>query len=338
MFDASTLGKIEVVGKDAVTFMNRMYVNGWTSLAVGRSRYGVLLRDDGFVYDDGVVARTAEDRFHVTTTTGGAAGVLRLMEDYLQTEWPELNVFLTSISEQWSVIAVQGPNSRRVLEGLVEGIDMSAQAMPHMSVARGRICGAPLLLFRVSFTGELGFEVNVPADFGQAVWETIYAAGQKYDITPYGTEAMHVLRAEKGYIIVGQETDGTVTPDDAGLGWAIGKTKPDFVGKRSLQRPSMSAENRKQLVGLFTADPQVVLDEGSQIMQGSAQKPPVRPIGHVTSSYHSAVLGRSIALALVSGGRARMGETLYVPTGNGDVAVKVTSPVFYDPEGVRLNG
>jgi sarcosine oxidase subunit alpha len=338
MFDASTLGKIEVVGKDAVTFMNRMYVNGWTSLAVGRSRYGVLLRDDGFVYDDGVVARTAEDRFHVTTTTGGAAGVLRLMEDYLQTEWPNLDVWLTSISEQWSVIAVQGPNSRRVLEKLVEGVDMSAQAMPHMSVARGRICGAPLLLFRVSFTGDLGFEVNVPADFGQAVWEAIYAAGQQYDITPYGTEAMHVLRAEKGYIIVGQETDGTVTPDDAGLGWAIGKTKPDFVGKRSLQRPSMSAEHRKQLVGLFTADPQVVLDEGSQVMQGPGHQPPVRPIGHVTSSYHSAVLGRSIALALVSGGRARMGETLYVPTGHGDIAVKVTSPVFYDPEGARLNG
>jgi sarcosine oxidase, subunit alpha len=340
MFDASTLGKIEVVGKDAVTFMNRMYVNGWTSLAVGRSRYGVLLRDDGFVYDDGVIARTAEDRFHVTTTTGGAAGVLRLMEDYLQTEWPDLNVWLTSITEQWSVIAVQGPNSRRVLEGLVEGIDMSAQTMPHMSVARGRICGVPLLLFRVSFTGELGFEVNVPADFGQAIWEAIYAAGQQYDITPYGTEAMHVLRAEKGYIIVGQETDGTVTPDDAGLGWAIGKTKPDFVGKRSLQRPSMSAENRKQLVGLFTADPQVVLDEGSQVMQGQGQgqRPPVRPIGHVTSSYHSAVLGRSIALALISGGRSRMGETLYVPTDNSEVAVKVTSPVFYDPEGARLNG
>jgi sarcosine oxidase, subunit alpha len=338
MFDASTLGKIEVVGKDAVTFMNRMYVNGWTSLAVGRSRYGVLLRDDGFVYDDGVVARTAEDRFHVTTTTGGAAGVLRLMEDYLQTEWPDLSVWLTSITEQWSVIAVQGPNSRRVLEKLVEGIDMSAQAMPHMSVARGRICGAPMLLFRVSFTGELGFEVNVPADYGQAVWEAIYAAGQQYDITPYGTEAMHVLRAEKGYIIVGQETDGTVTPDDAGLGWAIGKTKPDFVGKRSLQRPSMSADNRKQLVGLLTTDPQIVLDEGSQVMQGPGQQAPVRPIGHVTSSYHSAVLGKSIALALVSGGRARMGETLYVPTGNGNIAVKVASPVFYDPEGARLNG
>jgi sarcosine oxidase, subunit alpha len=339
IFDASTLGKIEVVGKDAVTFMNRMYVNGWTSLAVGRSRYGVLCRDDGFVYDDGVVARTAEDRFHVTTTTGGAAGVLRLMEDYLQTEWPDLSVWLTSISEQWSVIAVQGPNSRRVLEKLAEGVDISAQAMPHMSVARGRICGAPMLLFRVSFTGELGFEVNVPADYGQAVWEAIYAAGQQYDITPYGTEAMHVLRAEKGYIIVGQETDGTVTPDDAGLSWAIGKTKPDFVGKRSLQRPAMSAADRKQLVGLLTNDPHVVLDEGSQVMLGRNQRAPVRPIGHVTSSYHSAVLGHSIALALVSGGRARMGETLYIPTAGGtDIPAKVVSPVFYDPEGARLNG
>ena len=338
MFDASTLGKIEVVGKDAATLMNRMYVNGWATLAVGRSRYGVLLRDDGFIYDDGVVARTAEDRFHVTTTTGGAPGVLRLMEDYLQTEWPELNVWLTSITEQWSVIAVQGPNSRRVLEKLVEGVDLSAEKMPHMSVARGRICGAPLLLFRVSFTGELGFEVNVPADFGLAVWEAIYAAGQEYDITPYGTEAMHVLRAEKGYIIVGQETDGTVTPDDAGLAWAIGKTKPDFVGKRSLQRPSMTAASRKQLVGLMTTDPHVVLDEGSQVMQSQGQRAPVRPIGHVTSSYHSAVLGRSIALALVAGGRARTGETLYVQTDQADVAVTVTSPVFYDAEGARLNG
>ncbi len=338
LFDASTLGKIEVVGKDAVTFMNRLYVNNWTSLAVGRCRYGVLLRDDGFVYDDGVVARTAQDRFHVTTTTGGAARVLGLMEDYLQTEWPDLSVWLTSTTEQWAVIAVQGPDSRRVLQPLVQDVDISAQAMPHMSVARGRICGVPMLLFRVSFTGELGFEVNVPSDYGLAVWEAIHTAGKKYDITPYGTEAMHVLRAEKGYIIVGQETDGTVTPDDAGLSWAIGKTKPDFVGKRSLQRPAMASADRKQLVGLYTSDPQVVLEEGSQIMPSAGQRAPARPIGHVTSSYHSATLGRSIALALVSGGRARMGETLYVQTAGSDIPVKVTSPVFYDPEGARLNG
>jgi sarcosine oxidase subunit alpha len=338
IFDASTLGKIEVVGKDAATFMNRMYVNSWSNLAVGRSKYGVLLRDDGFVYDDGVVARTAEDRFHVTTTTGGAPRVLALMEDYVQTEWNDLDVWLTSTTEQWAVIAVQGPNARKVLAPLLEGIDISAQALPHMSVAHGKICGVSMLLFRVSFTGELGFEVNVPADYGLAVWEAIHQAGQQYGMTEYGTETMHVLRAEKGYIIVGQDTDGTATPDDAGLAWAIGKNKADFVGKRSLMRPAMSSPDRKQLVGLTPVDPQVVLEEGAQITQQAALKPPFRPIGHVTSSYHSAVLKRSIALAMVSGGRARMGQTLYVSMPGGDIPVQVTSPVFYDPQGSRLHG
>jgi sarcosine oxidase subunit alpha len=338
MFDASTLGKIEVVGKDAATFMNRMYVNAWSNLAVGRSKYGVLLRDDGFVYDDGVVARTAENRFHVTTTTGGAARVFALMEDYIQTEWTELDVWITSTTEQWSVIAVQGPNARKVLEPLVEGVDISAKALPHMSVVHGKICGVPMLLFRVSFTGELGFEINVPSDYGLAVWEAIHQAGQQQGMTQYGTEAMHVMRAEKGYIIVGQDTDGTVTPDDAGLSWAIGKTKEDFVGKRSLLRPAMSAPDRKQLVGLATVDPLVVLEEGAQIAPAAALQPPFKPIGHITSAYHSPILKRSIALAMVSGGRGRMGQTLYVSMPGGDIPVQVTSPVFYDSEGSRLNG
>jgi sarcosine oxidase, subunit alpha len=336
IFDASTLGKIEVVGKDAVTFMNRLYVNSWDRLAVGRARYGVLLRDDGFVYDDGVVARVAEDRFHVTTTTGGAPRVLAMMEDYLQTEWSDLAVWLTSTTEQWAVIAVQGPNARRVLTELVD-IDITTPAMPHMSVASGRICGLPMRLFRVSFTGELGFEVNVPADFGHAVWEAIFRSGQHHGITPYGTEAMHVLRAEKGYIIVGQDTDGTVTPEDAGLGWTIGKNKADFVGKRSLQRPAMLSADRRQLVGLATTDPRVVLEEGAQVMAEAACPVPSRPLGHVTSSYHSAVLGRSIAMALIAGGRSRMGETLYVPQRGAIVAVQAASPVFYDPQGARLD-
>ena len=185
---------------------------------------------------------------------------------------------------------------------------MSAKAMPHMSVGRGKICGVPMLLFRVSFTGELGFEVNVPADYGAAIWEAIHQAGQPHGITEYGTEAMHVLRAEKGYIIVGQDTDGTVTPDDAGLSWAIGKNKEDFVGKRSLLRPAMTAPDRKQLVGLATVDPKIVLEEGAQVADGAGRRPPFRPIGHVTSAYHSSVLERSIALALVAGGRARMGQ------------------------------
>jgi sarcosine oxidase subunit alpha len=337
IFDASTLGKIEVVGSDAVTFMNRMYVNAWDRLAAGRSRYGVLLRDDGFVYDDGVVARLAEDRFHVTTTTGGAPRVLALMEDYLQTEWSDMSVWLTSTTEQWAVIAVQGPAARTVLAGLVD-IDISAQAMPHMSMAAGSICGVPMRLFRVSFTGELGFEVNVPADFGTAVWEAIWDAGEPHGMTPYGTEAMHVMRAEKGYLIVGQDTDGTVTPDDVGLAWAIGKGKPDFVGMRSLQRPAMGAPDRRQLIGLRTKDPQTVLEEGAQVMAQPGVPPPTRPLGHVTSSYHSAVLGRSIALGLVAGGRSLMGQTLYVPMPSGEAAVEVVSPVFYDPEGKRLHG
>jgi len=190
----------------------------------------------------------------------------------------------------------------------------------------------------VSFTGELGFEVNVPADYGAAVWEAIFAAGQAHGITPYGTETMHVLRAEKGYIIVGQDTDGTVTPDDAGLSWAIGTRKADFVGKRSLERASMKAADRKQLVGLRTRDPAVVLEEGAQVAERPGLSAPMPLVGHVSSSYHSANLGHSIALALVAGGRARLGQTLYVPMPAGDIEVEVTPPVFYDVEGLRLHG
>ncbi|MGL4284995.1 MAG: glycine cleavage T C-terminal barrel domain-containing protein, partial [Phreatobacter sp.] len=337
IFDASTLGKIEIVGRDAAEFMNRMYTNAWTKLEPGRLRYGVMLREDGFVMDDGVGGRLAPDRFHVTTTTGGAARVLAMMEDYLQTEWPDLDVWLTSTTEQWAVIAVQGPNARKVLEPLVEGIDLTREAMPHMSVREGRICGVPTRLFRVSFTGELGFEVNVPTGYGRAVWEAIVAEGKPHGITPYGTETMHVLRAEKGFIIVGQETDGTVTPDDAGLGWAIGKAKKDFVGKRSLARPAMLKDDRKQLVGLLTVDPKTVLEEGAQIVADPGQPVPMTMIGHVTSSYWSAALDRSIALALVRGGRARIGQRLSVPMPDGPITVEVVEPVFYDAKGERLD-
>ena len=196
--------------------------------------------------------------------------------------------------------------------------------------------GFPARLFRISFTGELGFEVNVPARHGRALWEKLWEAGQQYDICPYGTETMHVLRAEKGFIIVGQDTDGTVTPEDAGLGWAIGKAKPDFVGKRSLARPDVVAKGRKQLVGLLTDDPSVVLQEGAQIVADPNQPKPMKMLGHVTSSYWSAALGRSIAMAVVEGGRDRMGETLHVPMPDRTLTAKVTSTVFYDPEGARL--
>ncbi|MGH1481845.1 MAG: sarcosine oxidase subunit alpha [Geminicoccales bacterium] len=337
IFDASTLGKIEVVGPDATEFMNRMYTNSWTKLQPGRCRYGLLLGEDGFILDDGVIGRLGADRFHVTTTTGGAARVLNMMEDYLQTEWPDLKVWLTSTTEQWSVVALNGPLARKLLAPLVEGIDISDEAFPHMSIAECKILDMPARLFRVSFTGELGFEINVPARYGRTLWSELIERGQAFDISPYGTETMHVLRAEKGYIIVGQDTDGTVTPDDAGLSWAIGKAKMDFVGKRSLTRPDMVAGGRKQLVGLLTADPNTVLEEGAQIVADPNQALPMTMIGHVTSSYWSEALGRSIAIAVVEDGRALMDKTLYLPMPDGTRSAKVTSPIFYDPEGSRLN-
>jgi sarcosine oxidase subunit alpha len=338
MFDASTLGKIEVVGPDAAEFLDRMYTNPFKKLEPGRLRYGIMCREDGFIYDDGVVARVAEDRFHVTTTTGGAPRVMTMMEDYLQTEWPHLDVFLTSISEQWAVIALQGPKAREVLAPLVEGIDISAAALPHMSYREGMICGVPMRLFKMSFTGEAGFEINVPSDHGQAVWEAVYARLSALGGCAYGTEAMHVLRAEKGYIIVGQDTDGTVTPEDAGLGWAVGKKKADFVGIRGMKRPDLTRPGRKQLVGLLTKDPKTVLEEGAQIVENPAQAVPMTMIGHVTSSYWSQNCGCSIAMALIADGNAKMGRTLFIPMPDGVIEAEVVKPMFIDEEGGRLHG
>jgi sarcosine oxidase subunit alpha len=326
MLDASTLGKIEVVGPDAAAFLSRIYTGAFTRLAVGRCRYAVLAGEDGFIRDDGIVARLAADRFHVTTTTGGAAFVLHHMEDYLQTEFSEMRVWLTSVTEQWGVIAVQGPRAAAVLAPFIPDIDLGA--MPHMSVREGHIGDIPIRLFRVSFTGEAGFEVNLPPDQAARVWDTL----RQRDVTPYGTDAMHVLRAEKGFISVGQETDGTVTPDDVGLGWTIGSG--DFVGKRSLSLPAMSRPDRKQLVGLLPDDPEVVLEEGAVVC--SAVPVMDGPIGHVTSSYRSPTLGRGFALGLVAGGRTLIGSRLSVPMPGGAIGVTVTEPVFLDPTGERL--
>ncbi len=330
VFDASTLGKIEVTGPDAAEFLDRMYAGPLRKLAVGRARYALMLREDGFVMDDGIVARLADDRFHVTTTTGGAARVLAVMEDYRQTEFTDLRVWLTSITEQYATIAVQGPRARAIVAPLTDA-DL---AMPHMSVRAATVMGRTARVFRVSFTGELGFELNVPPDHAPAVWDAVIEAGA----APYGTEAMHVMRAEKGYIIVGQETDGTAVPDDVGMAWAVGRGKPDFVGKRSLTRAAMADPRRKQLVGLLTEDPAVVLEEGAQIVADMAQPIPMAMLGHVTSAYHSPALGRSIALAMVSGGRAREGRTLHVPMPDRSIAVRVVAPVFYDAQGARLDG
>ena len=338
LFDATTLGKIEVVGPDAATFLERLYANAFQKLEPGRCRYGLMLSEAGFLMDDGVIARLGPERFHVTTTTGGAPRVLAHMEDYLQTEFTDLRVWLTSITEQWATIALQGPRARETIAPLLEGVDLSNNALPHMSLREARVCGVPARLMRVSFTGELGYEINVPSHFGRAIWEAAWSEVQKQGGCAYGTEAMHVMRAEKGYVIVGQETDGTVTLADLGLDRAIGKAKKDFVGKRSLARPDMLAPNRKQLVGLLTDNPAMALEEGAQVTESA--NPPIgsSALGHVTSSYMSATLGRSIALALVAAGRSRMGARLHVPMPVGAIGVTVVDPVFYDKEGARLNG
>ncbi|MGI5282044.1 2Fe-2S iron-sulfur cluster-binding protein [Nonomuraea polychroma] len=334
--DASTLGKIDVIGPDAAEFLDRLYTNMMSTLAVGAIRYGVMCRADGMVFDDGTVIRVAEDHFLVTTTTGNAAAVLDWMEEWLQTEWPWLRVHLTSVTEQWATVALVGPGSREVLSGLAPGLAVGAADFPFMTWREAEVAGIPARVCRISFSGELAYEINVTSWEGLALWEAIMDTGV---VTPYGTETMHVLRAEKGYPIVGQDTDGTVTPQDLGMSWVVSKKKADFIGKRSFARADTTRVDRKQLVGLLPEDPGVLLPEGTHLVElSSLPEPPVPMLGHVTSSYRSAALGRTFALALVSGGRERVGERLYAPVGDDLVPVTVTSHILYDPEGARRDG
>jgi sarcosine oxidase subunit alpha len=337
MMDVSTLGKIELQGPDAGEFLDRMYTNAMATLRVGSCRYGLVCTADGMVLDDGVVMRLAEDRFLATTTTGGAASMLDWFEEWLQTEWPELNVRCTSVTEQWAVVAVVGPRARDVLAGLTE-LPVDNDSFPFMAIREGEVAGIPARVCRVSFSGELAYEVNVAGWYGRDLWEAIAAAGAPHGITPYGTETMHVLRAEKGYVIVGQDTDGTVTPLDLGMAWMVSKTKPDFVGRRSLARSDTARPDRKHLVGLLPQDGARLLPEGAQLVLDHDVPPPVPMAGHVTSSYRSAALGRTFALALLESGRERLGSTVYAPLRDGVVAATVTEPVFYDPEGRRRDG
>ena len=339
LLDASTLGKIDIRGPDAAEFLNRIYTNNWLKLGVGKCRYGLMLKDDGMVMDDGVTTRLAEDHFHMTTTTGGAAGVLDWMEEWLQTEWPDLRVYLTSVTEEWSVATLSGPNASRILEAAGIDIDLSSQAFPFMSMQDAHIGGLPARIFRISFTGELSYEINVKARHGLALWTLLMKAGADFGITPYGTEAMHVLRAEKGFIIVGQETDGSVTPHDLNMSWIVSDTKADFIGKRALARESMQLKDRKQLVGLRTTNSQRVIPEGAHAVLDPNQPMPMDMLGQVTSSYFSPNVGASIAMAMLKGGRALMGQKVYLPMLDGDVIeAEVVEPVFFDVKGERLNG
>jgi sarcosine oxidase subunit alpha len=261
------------------------------------------------------------------------------LEEWLQTEWWDLKVYTANVTDQWAQVAVAGPNARAVLEAAGTDIDASAEALPFMSYAAGTIAGCPARLYRISFSGELSYEIATPANRGRVLWDALLDAGGSLGIMPYGTEALHVMRAEKGFIMIGDETDGTVIPQDLGLGWAVSKKKDDFLGKRAHERADLTRPSRKQLVGLATEEPKEVLPDGAHAVaevKPDGQK--MRTIGHVTSSYFSPALDRSIAMALIEGGAGRMGETLSFPLEGGKVMkATVVDPVFYDKEGARQN-
>ena len=336
ILDASTLGKIDIKGTDASEFLNRVYTNAWSKLEIGRCRYGLMLNEDGMVYDDGVTTRLDENHYLMTTTTGGAANVLSKLEDYLQTEWPELDVWLTSVTDQYATASVCGPNSKNILKKLFSNIEFNDADFPHMSFKNAELDGAPCRIMRISFTGEHSYEINIDSRYGKSLWEKCIEAGKEFNITPYGTETMHLLRAEKGFIIVGQDTDGTMTPIDLQMDWIVSKKKYDFIGKRSLYRSDTMREDRKQLVGLLTDNPNEVLEEGAQIVQDKNKKP-IEMLGHVTSSYFSPNLNKSIALAVVRNGKKLKGQKLFVPMKDKTINVTVSDFIFYDKENKRLN-
>ena len=336
ILDASTLGKIDIQGTDASEFLNRVYTNAWSKLAIGKCRYGLMLNEDGMVYDDGVTTRLGENHYIMTTTTGGAANVMSKLEDYLQTEWPELDVYLTSVTDHYATVSVCGPNSKKIVSEVIPDLDFSDESFPHMSFKNAKIGRINCRVMRISFTGEHSYEINVQANYGKSVWEKCMEAGKNYNITPYGTETMHLLRAEKGFIIVGQDTDATMTPIDLQMDWIVSKKKYDFIGKRSLYRSDTIREDRKQLVGLLTQDPNEVLEEGAQIV-ANINKSPIEMLGHVTSSYYSPNLKKSIALGVVRGGKNMMGQKLIIPMEKKNINVTVADPVFLDKENKRLN-
>ncbi len=337
VMDASTLGKIDIQGPDAAVFLDRIYTNMFSTLHEGQCRYGVMCKADGIVFDDGVTTRLDKNHFLMTTTTGGAARVLAWLEEWLQTEWPNLKVYCTSVTEHIATIALVGPKSRQLLQELVKDIDLSKEAFPFMHTREATIDGIPVRIARISFSGELAFEINVTWDLARYIWERLWTLGRPYDLTAYGTETMHVLRAEKGYIIVGQDTDGTQTPHDLNMSWVVSKKK-EFIGKRSFQLPYLKASGRSQLVGLLPENGEEVIPEGAYITMLNAQpdeQDKIRHTGFVTSSYYSPALGRSFALALVTDGLKRIGEVVTVPLPGKVMRATICDSVFVDKENIR---
>ena len=335
--DASTLGKIIVKGPDAGKFLDMMYTNMMSNLKVGRCRYGLMCSENGFLSDDGVVARIDDGTWLCHTTSGGADRIHAHMEEWLQTEWWNWKVWTINLTEQLAQIAVVGPNSRKVLEKL-GGMDVSSEALPFMAWADGNIGGISCRAYRISFSGELSYEIALPANQGLQFWEMLIDAGTEFGAMPYGTECLHVMRAEKGFIMIGDETDGTVIPQDLGLSWAVSKKKDDFLGKRAQQRSFMDNDNRWQLVGLETLDGSVLEDGAYAIASGKNANGQKNTQGRITSTYYSPTLKKGIAMGLVHNGPSRVGEVIsFTKIGTSPVEAKIVSPIFFDPEGEKQN-
>ena len=337
LLDASTLGKLLVQGPDAAKFLDMLYTNMMSTLKIGKCRYGLMCSENGFLMDDGVVVRLGEQSFLCHTTSGGAEHIHAHMEEWLQTEWWDWNVYVANLTEQYAQVGVVGPKARDVLEKL-GGLDVSKEALGFMEYTEGRLGAFDVRVFRISFSGELSYEIAVPAGQGLAFWQALCAAGEEFGIMPYGTEALHVMRAEKGFIMIGDETDGTVIPQDLGLHWAISKKKSDFLGKRAQERSHMVDPDRWKLVGLETLDGSVLPDGAYAVGEGENANGQRNTIGRVTSTYFSPTLNRGIAMGLVVQGPDRMGEILNFPDLSGnEVKVKLVDPVFYDKNGDRQN-
>ena len=337
LLDASTLGKLIVKGPDAGRFLDMLYTGVMSSLPVGKCRYGLMCNENGFLSDDGVVVRLDADTWLCHTTTGGAERIHGHMEDWLQCEWWDWQVYTANVTEQLAQIAVAGPKARAVLEKL-GGMDVSPEALPFMAFADGTLAGLPARVYRISFSGELSYEIAVPASFGAELWDMLVAAGADLGVMPYGTEAMHVMRAEKGFVMIGDETDGTVIPQDLNFGWAISKKKADYLGKRGQERSYLSRADRWKLAGFETLDGSVIPDGAYIVAAGHNANGQRSTQGRVTSTYHSPTLQRGIAMGLIIGGLDRMGDVVEFNTvSGGTVAAKVVDPVFYDKEGAKQN-
>ena len=337
LLDASTLGKLIVKGPDAGKFLDMLYTNMMSTLKPGRCRYGLMCSENGFLMDDGVVARLDEETFLCHTTSGGADHVHAHMEDWLQCEWWDWKVYVVNATEQYGQIAVVGPKARETLKKLTKD-DVSAEGLPFMGWKDLTLAGIPVRAYRISFSGELSYEIAVPAGSARALWDALLDAGSEFGVMPYGTEALHVMRAEKGFIMIGDETDGTVIPQDLGLHWAISKKKDDFLGKRAQERAHMTDPNRWQLVGLETTHGEVIPDGAYATAEGHNENGQRNVQGRVTSSYHSPTLKRGIAMGLVLNGPDRMGELIDFPKLDGTVIkAKIVSPIFYDPDGEKQN-